>query len=235
MVKEMHAVAAAKVETSEELTIEERTLLSVAYKNAIGTRRTSWRVISSIEAKEHAKGSPILVELAKEQRLTIETELHAISADILALLAKMVALTSGESKVFFLKMLGDYHRYVAEFASEDYGKAAAEKALEAYQSASEIADESLAASHPIRLGLALNFSVFYYEIIQAPDRACALAKQAFEDSIAELDSLSDESYNNDSTLIMQLLRDNLTLWTEGDGPASSEDELELGDEPEVEK
>jgi 14-3-3 protein epsilon len=65
------------------------------------------------------------------------------------------------------------------------------------------------------LGLALNFSVFYYEILNSPDRACHLAKQAFDDAIAELDSLSEESYR-DSTLIMQLLRDNLTLWTSSD-------------------
>jgi 14-3-3 protein epsilon len=62
----------------------------------------------------------------------------------------------------------------------------------------------------------LNFSVFYYEILNSPDRACHLAKQAFDDAIAELDSLSEESYR-DSTLIMQLLRDNLTLWTSSDG------------------
>jgi len=61
-------------------------------------------------------------------------------------------------------------------------------------------------------GLALNFSVFYYEILNSPDRACRLAKKAFDDAIAELDTLSEESYK-DSTLIMQLLRDNLTLWT----------------------
>ena len=46
----------------------------------------------------------------------------------------------------------------------------------------------------------------------SPDRACHLAKQAFDDAIAELDTPSEESYK-DSTLIMQLLRDNLTLWT----------------------
>lgn len=90
-------------------------------------------------------------------------------------------------------------------------------------------------THPIRLGLALNFSVFYYEILNSPDRACHLAKQAFDDAIAELDSLSEESYR-DSTLIMQLLRDNLTLWTSSDNvdaDAAVEKEAEISAEPQT--
>jgi len=111
---------------------------------------------------------------------------------------------------FFRK--GDYHRYLAEFATGDKRKDSADKSLEAYKAASDVAVTELPPTHPIRLGLALNFSVFYYEILNSPDRACHLAKQAFDDAIAELDTLSEESYK-DSTLIMQLLRDNLTLWT----------------------
>lgn len=88
--------------------------------------------------------------------------------------------------------------------------------LTSLQNATDVAQTELTPTHPIRLGLALNFSVFYYEILNSPDRACHLAKQAFDDAIAELDSLSEESYR-DSTLIMQLLRDNLTLWTSSDG------------------
>merc|ERR1712119_251029 len=94
----------------------------------------------------------------------------------------------------------------------DGRKEAADASLQAYKSASDVAITELPPTHPIRLGLALNFSVFYYEILNSPDRACHLAKQAFDDAIAELDTLSEESYK-DSTLIMQLLRDTLTLWT----------------------
>ncbi len=84
--------------------------------------------------------------------------------------------------------------------------------VQAYEGALQIAYKDLAPTHPIRLGLALNFSVFYYEIMNEPEKACTLAKKAFDDAIAELDTLGEESYK-DSTLIMQLLRDNLTLWT----------------------
>ena len=85
-----------------------------------------------------------------------------------------------------------------------------EKAKESYKKAVEIADEKMPPTHPIRLGLALNFSVFHYEIENAPDKACDMAKKAFDDAIAELDNLKEDSYK-DSTLIMQLLRDNLTV------------------------
>ena len=107
---------------------------------------------------------------------------------------------------------GDYFRYLAEFATSADRKDAAENSLVAYKAATDISMTELVPTHPIRLGLALNFSVFYYEILNSPERACRLAKAAFDDAIAELDTLSEESYK-DSTLIMQLLRDNLTLWT----------------------
>lgn len=67
---------------------------------------------------------------------------------------------------------GDYHRYLAEFATGNDRKEAAENSLVAYKAASDIAMTELPPTHPIRLGLALNFSVFYYEILNSPDRAC---------------------------------------------------------------
>jgi 14-3-3 protein epsilon len=209
-----------------ELTVEERNLLSVAYKNVIGARRASWRIVSSIEQKEENKGNAKQVEMIKGYRGTIEGELNKTCSDILTILTDNLipSSTSGESKVFYYKMKGDYHRYLAEFQAGEQRKASTEDALTSYKAASEIAVTELPPTHPIRLGLALNFSVFYYEILNSPDRACQLAKQAFDDAIAELDTLSEESYK-DSTLIMQLLRDNLTLWT-----SDMQDEAEGGGE-----
>ena len=219
---------------AEELTVEERNLLSVAYKNVIGARRASWRIVSSIEQKEESRGNDAHVAAIRGYRTKIESELSSICGGILRLLdSRLVpSAASADSKVFYLKMKGDYHRYLAEFKTGSERKESAESTLAAYKAAEEVAAAELQPTHPIRLGLALNFSVFYYEILNSPDRACTLAKQAFDDAIAELDSLGEESYK-DSTLIMQLLRDNLTLWTsdmQDDGVEDMKETSKPGDE-----
>ncbi|KAJ6830708.1 14-3-3-like protein GF14-E [Iris pallida] len=210
MVDSMKKVAGLDV----ELTVEERNLLSVGYKNVIGARRASWRILSSIEQKEEAKGNESHVKKIREYRQKVEAELSDICTDIMAVIDQHLipSATAGESSVFYYKMKGDYYRYLAEFKTGNGRKEVADQSLKAYQAASSTAEADLSPTHPIRLGLALNFSVFYYEIMNSPERACHLAKQAFDEAISELDSLSEESYK-DSTLIMQLLRDNLTLWT----------------------
>jgi 14-3-3 protein epsilon len=222
MVADMKDVA----KQPQELTVEERNLLSVAYKNVIGSRRASWRVIASIEQR----GDADKMQIIKDYKDKIETELMDICNDILSIIGDSLVpnSTSEEAKVFYWKMKGDYHRYLSEFQSGEPRTGSAESALDSYQSASEIAAADLPPTHPIRLGLALNFSVFYYEILNNPEKACQIAKAAFDDAIAELDTLNEESYK-DSTLIMQLLRDNLTLWTSdqaGDGEPPAEEKAE---------
>ena len=197
-----------------ELSTEERNLLSVAYKNAVGSRRAAWRIITSVEQKEKSKGNEEQAKFAKEYCGKVEQELDKICNTILKVLDEnlIAKATSGESKVFYQKMKADYYRYIAEFKDGDAKKAAAESARASYEEAQKVAEKDLAVTHPIRLGLALNYSVFQYEVLQNPDEACKMARTAFEDAIAELDNVQEDSYK-DSTLIMQLLRDNLTLWT----------------------
>jgi len=213
-------------ETGVELSNEERNLLSVAYKNVVGARRSSWRVISSIEQK--TESSEKKQAMAKEYREKVEKELRDICYDVLGLLDKYLIFkaSNAESKVFYLKMKGDYYRYLAEVDTGDARNTVVEESQKAYQEAFDISKTKMQPTHPIRLGLALNFSVFYYEILNSPDKACQLAKQAFDDAIAELDTLNEDSYK-DSTLIMQLLRDNLTLWT-----SDAQPEVEDGQEQE---
>jgi len=202
----------------DELSVEERNLLSVAYKNAVGSRRAAWRIITSVEAKEKSKGNETNAAFAKEYCKKVEGELQKICDTILGLLdGTLIGKASGgESKVFYQKMKADYWRYIAEFTDGDAKTKAAKSAEDAYADAEKVAEKDLPVTHPIRLGLALNYSVFLYEVLSKPDEACAMARKAFEDAIAELDNVAEDSYK-DSTLIMQLLRDNLTLWTSDDG------------------
>src|SRR5574337_1040635 len=125
MVEFMEKVSAAT--DNEELTVEERNLLSVAYKNVIGARRASWRIISSIEQKEESRGNDDHVSIIREYRSKIETELSNICDGILKLLDSRLisSAASGDSKVFYLKMKGDYHRYLAEFKTGAERKEAA--------------------------------------------------------------------------------------------------------------
>ncbi|BHF58212.1 hypothetical protein SprV_0100116200 [Sparganum proliferum] len=229
MVKIMKTVA----EMNAELNVEERNLLSVAYKNVVGARRNAWRIISSIEQKQEQKAGTKskIMEMA---RTNIEKELREICKEILNLLDTTLIpkASTHETKVFYLKMKGDYHRYVAEFGVGEERQEASEKSLVGYKEAFEIAKE-LSCTHPIRLGLALNFSVFYYEIMNSPERACKLAKTAFDDAVAGLDTLSEESYK-DSTLIMQLLRDNLALWTAEASGEEGDTHDEAGEAPKAE-
>eukprot|EP00794_Sanderia_malayensis_P016604 gene16604-18290_t len=220
MAESMKSVTQA--ENGAVLSSEERNLLSVAYKNIVGARRSSWRVISSIEQKPKEEENK--VRITKQYREKIEHELKKICDEVLKLLEDYLipqAMKSpeddpvpgeAEAKVFYLKMKGDYYRYLAEVASEEDRNPVVVKSRDSYQEAYDLSKSTMVKTHPIRLGLALNFSVFYYEIVGNQEEACLLAKTAFDDAIGELDRLKDDSYK-DSTLIMQLLRDNLTLWT----------------------
>ncbi|XP_074047687.1 14-3-3 protein sigma [Macrotis lagotis] len=206
------------VERGAELSCEERNLLSVAYKNVVGGQRAAWRVLSSIEqkgaeeeaaAEERERGPEV-----REYRQKVEGELRDVCGAVLGLLDTHLIRDAGEaeSRVFYLKMKGDYYRYLAEVAQGDDKKRAIDSARAAYQEAMDIGKKEMLPTNPIRLGLALNFSVFHYEIANSPEEAVALAKTTFDEAMADLHTLSEDSYK-DSTLIMQLLRDNLTLWT----------------------
>lgn len=203
MVEYMKIIA----KSNTELSVEERNLLSVAYKNIIGSRRGSWRIVNSILQKEELKQPKNPTDLQHIQRLKeykckIETELTNICSEILDVLNENLIPNSrnGESKVFHYKMLGDYYRYIAEYSSDNDLKQASRQSKESYVQAIKIAKKELTATHPIRLGLILNFSVFYYEILRSPEKARSMAMKAFDEagmtsihSITTIPNLTDHS------------------------------------------
>ncbi len=152
-----------------DFSVEERNLLSVGFKNLIGGKRTAIRTISAIEQNpKYQKFGGALGNYKKK----IEGELQKNCQDIIDMIKQDGMKTSdAEGRAFFLKMIGDYYRYMAESAQGDVLSKARDGALQHYKEA-ETAGQGLHACNPIKLGLALNFSVFHYEVMQDNKQAC---------------------------------------------------------------
>ncbi|KAH9844152.1 14-3-3-like protein [Rhodofomes roseus] len=196
------------------LNVDERNLLSVAYKNITATLRASWRTIDTIETQtRHSAKERKLMHRQKER---IERDIADICKDVVELLERFLipAANPGEEKVFYCKMRGDYYRYLAEMTHDHHREQYATTSLDAYKFAYKHALHTLDPAHPTRLGLALNFAVYYHDICNSPERACFLAKHAFDEAIAVAAHPSFPRSNlEDALMILQLLKDDLILWS----------------------
>lgn len=232
----------------DELTADERNLISVAYKNLISARRTAYRVTEQqIPAQDEAV-RPAAEEYKESISKELQDLIQKVMDDVVSTFTSgPQAATDQECLVFFHKMAGDYNRYGAELTSGETKAQFSEKAKVAYEKAFEgctiqipqgstsnkervlrgeepiplsdsDTEDALLKTNAVRLGLVLNYSVFKYEILEEKAEAAAMAEKAFDEAMGELDNLSEEQYR-DSTLIMQLLKDNRDLWNEpcGDG------------------
>jgi 14-3-3 protein epsilon len=202
------------VEMDPKLTKEERNLLSAGYKNIISDKRSSWRLLNNMERKEEEKKNTTQSTYIKEIKDKIETELNQICAQIQSVIDKYLIpnATDVENKVFYLKLKADYYRYKCEFANGKEFDEACDNAEKVYKEAYELSNKEMPITNSTRLGLDLNFSVFYYEIKGLKEEACTIAKNAFDESMKSLDDL-EKSKAKDTLLIIQLLKENLILWT----------------------
>ena len=202
------------VELDPKLTKEERNLLSAGYKNIISDKRSSWRLLNNLEQKEEEKKNKTQSGYIKEVKGKIEKELNSIVDEIQSMIDKYLLPNAidVENKVFYLKLKADYFRYKCEFTSDKEFDDACIKAEKAYKEAYEISNKEMPITNSTRLGLDLNFSVFYYEIKGLREEACNIAKTAFEEAMKCLDDL-EKSKAKDTLLIIQLLKENLILWT----------------------
>merc|ERR1712080_63525 len=229
--------------TKEDLNENDRNLISVAFKQITTSKRSSYRILKNIK-DEAFEGKQERIEARNQYLKAIAEEIVEICDDVVDIIDKYVLpfknlKDNNELNVFFLKMKGDYLRYKAEVTPIDERGNISIDSFEAYTKASEAAS-NLPPTNSVKLGLALNFSVFHYEIRNGIDQASRIAKRAFDSAMNKLDNIS-ESHYKDSTLIMQLLRDNLTLWrsraSNGDIKINDKDgnEFETDDEEEADE
>ena len=188
---------------------DERNLLSVAFKNLISSKRQACRTITAIEQNpKYSKYLDALLAYKKQ----IEGKLADDCQKVIDMINNRVLSGSceNEAKAFFIKMVGDYYRYIAENAKDDKLEEVKLAANKAYKEADEI---DLAACNPIKLGLALNYSVFNYEVLKDHKRACELADDALQGALDKIDELEEDDFR-DAKSIIELLKENLTLWKE---------------------
>lgn len=198
----------------EDLSSDERNLLSIAYKNSISLRRQALRTLLAYEMKEKKKEASSYLPFIIEYKEKVEKELETLCQNIIAnidsyLLPKAADV---EAKVFYHKMKADYFRYVAENIEGDNKKVYSEKSMVSYTEASEAAKE-LQITNPIRLGLALNYSVFYYEVYNNQTKACEIAKETLDEARKALTNVDeDDDEHKDTFSILNLLQENLQMW-----------------------
>lgn len=206
MVHFMHAYVP---KVTRDLNTEERVALSVAYKNVIGIRRASWRVLTAIERKEAERGNRAGSQRAAEYRKEVENELQRLCLAVLDLVHGLEERAVQLNRAFYCKMKGDYCRYICEFLAVDR-TSWVKRASEAYEAGVLAARTELRAFDPTRLGLVLNFAVFKYEIMGETEAACGLVRQVRLEALEELGGA--EAPSRDTTVLLQLLEDNLSLW-----------------------
>lgn len=167
----------------------------------------------SFQVSENLRGKEKTVCLEMKKR--VEEEIRKLSGELIRLLDDHLIPNPRniEAKIFFLKMKGDYYRYIIEVSEAGLSTRTSllNMAENSYQDAMRIATAELPPTSPVRLGLVLNYSVFTYEIKGNTAEACDLAQSAFDEAILGLEDVSEKVYK-DSTFIIQLLRDNLSLW-----------------------
>ena len=203
-----------------DVTSDERNLLSVAFKNLISSKRTAWRTISAIEQNpKYQKFGDALAAYKKK----IEEALYRDCENVISnIQTRVLSKTSEtEARAFFVKMVGDYYRYIAETAQGAKLEQVKQEALKAYNEASQL---QLPPCNPIKLGLALNFSVFHYEVMKDHKQACVLADQALQAALEKIDELNEENFR-DAKSIIELLKENLTLWKEEEGGDNNIEDL----------
>ena len=198
------------------LSLEERNLFSLAYKDLISSKRNAWRVLFSIQQK--SSGDDSIDASIADLKGKIEKEIEQLCLEVQTVISEhllrglCVDSSSVDDFIYYMKMKGDYYRYEAEFMVGDAQLVAIEKSRKCYREALKEA-ENLQVSdvNPTLLGLYLNYSVFLYEITHQCEEARALATKAFENAMKILENLPEKDYQ-DSVSILQLIRDNLRLW-----------------------
>lgn len=198
------------------LSVEERNVLSTAYKSILSPKRNAWRTLDALMQKEKNDSCG---ECCTDIKKLMEYEMLCICVEVIDVINKYLLVDSDstpediDDRLYYLKMQGDYYRYEAEFLEDDLRSDAVKHSQQCYERAlREATTHKVPACNSTLLGLNLNYSVFLYEITGQRELAMTLASKAFDDATDSLRA-TPEKEAKDTSLILQLLSDNMKLWS----------------------
>ena len=197
----------AFVQKKESLDQSERQLFERAFKTAIDPVRDTLRSLVVFYDNESDPGK---AELIKKYQESSHNELTGLCTRAIALIKTKLlpGATDSSAKVFYLKALGDYHRYMAEFESEEGPR---NEAAEFYRDAVQISDSDLLKSDPLRLGLILNYAIFLFDHMRRDDEPVEMLQRARKDAEIDLAQL-DAQQKSQSLDVLRAMRANLAVW-----------------------
>jgi len=210
---DMKALLKKLLISDEKFGSEEINLFCIAYKHIINTKRSNYRLLLAQYELER-KHKRIKKQILLEPKLhSLRKEIEVNCREIISVLKKFLETNPVTTKVdlIYMKMHADFHRYLAETATGDELQKAKQSALSIYEECYEKSKKELPKIDPVRLGIALSYSTLYSDILEEPNKACLVAKRAFQEALTELDTLFDNEYSdeefNEVIVMIQGLRD----------------------------
>jgi 14-3-3 protein epsilon len=204
------------IEADPVLTSDQRNLLSLSYKNIITGRRNGLRYLTTLADRDEATATPQRVEQIELFRRSIIEELDQSCLELIKLIddTLLPAAQDSDARLYYHKLKADYWRYISENKVGEEKENAAKHARDAYEAALVIARTEIPPYKPTSLGLVLNYSVFLYEIAGEKQAAIDLARRTGEECGLTIENNSKDAFT-EATNILQLLRDNVAIWSKG--------------------
>ena len=207
--KYMEEIAKSK---KNDLSIEEINLLTISFNNQITKKLNQIKILNKVIAKD---------ELTNSKYLKTDTNIRdIIQRDINDICNKMINLCDNyllnkteknETKILYLKLRGQYYRYLSDVLENEQQKDANKNAINSFNEAFELID-NLSVTNPIRLGFILNYAIFQYEFLNDIDTAIKITKENFEIGINQLEKVNDNNEYQNASSILMLLKQNIDMW-----------------------
>ena len=200
------------IKIDPNLTSDERKLLSVAYKDLTDNRKFALRYLNNSRNRSTIQSTKEQETMLIEYKDKIIQELDDFCKDIIELIniSLLPAAPDVQTKVFYESLSADFWRYSIEFKSGEQKRIGSLQAKETYERAIELASE-LWKVKPVCVTLALQYSVFLYEVMELKEEAIEFAYNYFKDAIGVLDEIGEDDYS-ETTSKLANLRQNLGCW-----------------------